>query len=99
MTMGPAIIVSGCVRATELGHDDEAFDLEGAGPAQSLGEAAAPQGVNGYRLSGSAADLKRHAGQRVEVIGVVQSATSAGESTTLTLDAKSLRTTDDKCSR
>ena len=86
------------MRATKRGHDDEAFDLQGSGPAQALGEAAAPDGVHRYRVFGSAPDLRRHADQRVEVIGVVQEATAADGSAPLTLDAKSVRATADKCS-
>jgi len=94
--MGPAIIVTGCMRATK--HGDAEFDLQDAGPATALGEGSAPQGVRQYRVLGSAVDLKRHADQRVELIGLVQEGTSPDASAPLTLDAKSVRSTADKCS-
>jgi hypothetical protein len=97
--MGPAIVVSGCVQAVNRKGDDDAFDLQGAGAALAISNQASPQGVGTYHLMGSLPDIKRHVGQRVEVIGLVEEGSSPDSSTPLTLNAKSVRATDDKCSR
>jgi outer membrane biosynthesis protein TonB len=94
---GPAIVVSGCVRATHRGDEDEVFALDGAGPARSLSDALSIQGIDTYHLIGSLPDLRRHIDQQVEVIGLVQETESTDASRPLTLDVKSVRTTADTC--
>ncbi len=96
--LGPVISVSGCLRGTGLGHENETFTLESAAPAEALTDAQPPQGVNAYRLLGIAPDLKRHVGERVEVIGLIQDAAATDGSAPLALDVKSVVATD-KCPR
>jgi hypothetical protein len=96
--MGPAVIVSGCVAMTER-DDDDSFALHDAGAAAALSEQPAPQGVSDYVLRGIEPDLRRHAGHRVEIIGVIQEPAAAGAASPLTIDVKSVRTTDDSCPR
>lgn len=96
--MGPVITVSGCLRGKDLGAQNESFTLEATAPAEALTDAQPPQGVNAYRLLGIAPDLKRHVGERVEVIGLIQEAAATGGSAPLALDVKSVVATD-KCPR
>ena len=56
-----------------------------------------PQGVNAYRLLGIGPDLRRHVGERVDVIGLIREAAATDGSTPLALDVKSVVATD-KCS-
>jgi hypothetical protein len=96
--LGPVIVVSGCLRAKDVGAQNETFTLEATTPAEALTDAQPPQGVNAYRLLGIAPDLKRHVGERVEVIGLIREAAPTDGSAPLALDAKSVVATD-KCSR
>jgi hypothetical protein len=96
--LGPVITVSGCLRGTDLGHENEAFTLDATTPAEALTDAQPPQGVNAYRLLGIVPDLRRHVGERVEVIGLIREAAATDGSAPLALDAKSVVATD-KCSR
>jgi hypothetical protein len=94
--MGPAVIVSGCVSPTARGDENEAFTLNATSAAVAISESPAPQGVRDYRLEGSTADLRRHAGHRVEIIGLIQEETASG-SAPLTLDVKSMRAIAESC--
>jgi len=96
--LGPVIVVSGCLRGKDLGGENETFTLEATAPAEALTDAQPPQGVNVYRLLGIVPDLRRHVGERVDVIGLIREAAATDGSTPLALDVKSVVATD-KCSR
>jgi hypothetical protein len=98
-SMGPAVIVSGCLSGTNHKDSDKAteFALHPLASATSLTQDPAPEGVTEFRVVGIVPDLQRHADEEVEIIGTIVEAAPAGP--TLTLDAKSIRTRADACSR
>jgi len=99
---GPAIMVTGCLQATDgKGKNDaETFALAATEPPTSLSEQPAPAGVEQYRLVGLLPDLRRHVGHQVEIIGAILDRVPPDSSRKdVTLETHSVLATAETCQK
>jgi hypothetical protein len=92
-------MVNGCLRAVDDKNAEKANDfvLENAHSARSLTLGAPPAAVTAFKVVGLVPDLRRHAGDDVEIIGTVVEDMPVGPSATL--EVKSIYTRTEGCAK
>ncbi len=96
MALGPVMMVSGCLRATD-GENEKAneFALSGMTAPISLTQMPPPSGTSTLRVVGLIPDLRRHTGEAVEIVGTVVEEMPSESSATL--EMKSIRKLAEGC--